>query len=761
MNLLIFLVLWGNVMKQKLLKRLLTAMAVIISLSFSTATAQNFVSEGTSQAYNASCKGVIKMKSATGTFVNTGTTANLGQGESGNPIDGTVDYGAIANGQAVPGFYYTRLVLTGGNKDVADGVRITGTECATPLSAYPDLANYPYYETVTNVSYTGTFYYVGTGPASQTIYPQYSLAGGQPNNYAILDLSGGGPKDILAGDEIGASAVNSATGTSLSIAGVLNTGTGTSTLAGLVTLDNAAAEFNVGNGDVNFNGNLTVNTGTLAVTGTGDAIIGATSTLNLVGTSSVVNLAANTDLVVTGTFTNGGDGTNLDFDCASNVTYNGTSLQSIVPTIASNAYGNLIMSASNKQSGTSSYGSNIHLCTNFSLSNGNLDMKNATTSGTLYMTSVAVNPNYGYALNGTTVTGTHLEEVYGQFVRTNGTAGTTALPNTMLRFNNANTEVTLASAANNPKSMEFGVRVDVMPFNHEPTKDLDRKVNLQYAGNTADFTYALKVGYNFNDFPWTATNTQTTVRMYESDASSTGVEKIGTGQVPTRGSAVDGSALGYVSIAGIGNAPSGTVPNGLGIFESGNDVLLRTGPTTFYTVASGRWTNPNTWDEGAIPQALDDAEIRHSVYVGIDAPFINTHYVAGDGDNNSTNNTKSEKDAYPSNVAAANRIEIASGFDKAALIMGNEDNGDGYVFWTTYTGAGYSFTNSNSTAPTVNYGSLNLDKSTYNSGSVFNGVWLTEYVGATGPTKWYPILRTNNFLNKGTVNNDGVIEVGN
>lgn len=728
-------------MKQRLLKSYLITLAVIIGFSFSTAIAQDFVSEGTSSAYNASCKGVIKIKSLTGTFVNNGTAVNMGQGESGNPIDGTVDYGATAAGQSVFGFYYTRLVLTGGNKSVNDGVRITGTECATPLAAYPDLANYPYYEDVTNVTYAGTFYYVGAGPATQTIFPQYSVTGGQPDNYNVLDLSGGGPKDILPGDVVGVGTINSDPTTTLSIAGGLNIGDGPSTFDGLVTLDNPAAEITVNNGDVTFDNNLTVNSGTLAVDGTGDAIVGPTSTLALVGNTSVIDLGPSTDLVITGLITNGGDGTNLDFDCLSTVTYNGTqNPQSILPTIATNAYGNLAMTGGAKRSGLGN-GNNLYLCNNLALTGGNLDMY--TNNGTLFMTNLAGTATYGG--------GTGNEEVEGKFNRTTGTAVGA------YTFNNRFTTIDLAADVDNPTSIELNVRPGVNPNNYDGARDLNRKINLTYTGNAGDFAYEMSAGYQYTDRPnWNAPNTEASVRMYEADGVGTpdDVEKIGTGQTPTRQAAGSIGNLGYVSLAGILNG-TGAVPNGIGIFASTHDVLLRTGPTTFYTIADGRWTNPNVWDEGTTPTAIDNAELRHSIYVGIDGPFINT---TGGTNEVAINNTLKEATVYAGNVAAANQIVIApkTGTPSPALIMGNEDNGDGYVFWTTST-TGYSLTNNNLNAPTVAYGSL-LAKSTYeNVASPFNGVWLTEYV--TGAH--YPTLKTNKLLNKGTINNDGVIEVGN
>ena len=51
-------------------------------------------------------------------------------------------------------------------------------------------------------------------------------------------------------------------------------------------------------------------------------------------------------------------------------------------------------------------------------------------------------------------------------------------------------------------------------------------------------------------------------------------------------------------------------------FLSTNDLILRAGPTIFYSVLSGRWSNPGTWDEGAQPGANDDAVVRHTVHAG-------------------------------------------------------------------------------------------------------------------------------------------------
>ncbi len=791
-------------MKQKLLRSYISAIALMVGLTFS-ASAQQFVSESGS-SYNASCRAVLKFKQNDATPVVNNGTAN--EGTVGNPIDGTVEYASSVDGQTVLGLFYEKLVLSGGKKTVITDVSIVGQACnvGTALTGYLNLETYPYYvATATDiVTYQGIFNYASDLP--QTIYPEYATTAGT-DMYNTLNLSGTGIKTIGAGTQVGTGTLTTAATTPLEVDGIIQVGAGPSTVSGTLTLNLAASEFNLTNGNVTFENVVTLTDGTLELTSTGNATFdgdvditagsialsstgnaefnnpvtlngtGADITLSgagnatfgdnvtvtegslvvadnaagdliiedgvtlALGADGIVDLGIGADLVITGSFTNSGNGTNLIFDCASIVTYNGTGGQTILGTVATNPYGNLLMSESAKTAGD-----DIYLCTNFSLSDGNLDMD----GNTLYMTSLTSNPYYGLALNGSTVTGNGLEEVLGKFNRVTSAAGT-------YRFNNNMTDVTLTNA--NLTSFELNVLPGTNPNNYDPATDVNRKVNITYspapASDDAE-NFDLKVGYRYEEGPiattyWDATYTQASIRMWEGNGTDD-EEKIGTGVPPVRTPAVAGTSLGAIKLSSIGNSLSSSTPNSIGLLASTNDVILRSGPTTFYSVNDGRWTNPNTWDEGEIPHQDDNAEVRTVVYVGIDGVDGTSVF------HPATGNQTPESTEYGTDPAA-NKITIAN-LDNAALIIGNEDNGStpGYVFKTKLT-SDYSFVNNNTRSSSLAFPLVETKANIV--ATDLNGLWLMPLIGGSRDANdYYPILSTQKIQNKGAINNEGMIELG-
>ena len=261
---------------------------------------------------------------------------------------------------------------------------------------------------------------------------------------------------------------------------------------------------------------------------------------------------------------------------------------------------------------------------------------------------------------------------------------------------------------------------------------------------------AIQAGYLESEKAnWDSPYSHTSLRFYEADG--TDVEKVGTGQEYGRGSAT-GDNLGYVSLAGIGSTTDGigSGTNDIAQFMSGNDLLLRSGRTTFYSINDGRWTNPATWDEGTVPTSIDNVEIRDMVYVGIKGSF------AGTGEDG---NQTPEHSHYGGDGAAANTITIAQkkavdGSPFPSLIIGNEDNPADYVFKTA--AAGTSFTNLNTNSPSLVF-PLEDAKNTITSSNVFNGLWL---ISLTQDSR-IPAFGTSQIENSGTINNEGIIELGN
>ncbi len=713
-----------------LLKTSALAVCFICFFAFGEAFAQNFISDGAASDYNATCGAVIRMKNNSSQFQNI-NTADLGQ--STNVIPGVVDWAGAGGTQTVQGLYYSLLYTSGTSaKTVADGVFVMGGACATFLPGYDSLGTYPYFATGGSRTYNGTFTYGGSG--AQNIFPEQSGSSG--TDYNILALSGGGTKTILDWGSVGAGVnVDLASGTDLTISGNLYTGTGISTFGGNVTMNDDDADFSVGTGAVNFDGNLTIASGTLTAASTsGDVTIASTSTLTLSGDNSVLDFANNSDLLITGSFVNNGNGANLLFACLSTVTYNGSqNPQLVVPTLQSNPYGNLVLTGGAKRGDDAlNYANNIFLCNNFALSGGNFDMW--TNGGTLTMLAVAGTATYGG--------GSGNEEVEGSMARTMDAGAASYV------FNNRNTTVTLLADANNPTLTTINMRPGQgsQMAQYDNTSDVNRRVTLTNNA-TNDFSMQVAVGYLFSEGPgaWGAPYEQSTIRFYE--GSATAVEKVGTGQVYSR-TAAAGANLGQVSLAAILRSTSGTLPNDIDKFFSSHDLILRAGPTTFYTVIDGRWTNPNTWDEGTQPSSIDNTEIRHAVYVGIDGPFIAT---GGGADGVAENNTLAEFTHYGTN-AAASTITIASGYANASLIIGNEDNPASYIFRTAST-TGTSFINNNTSVPAGVFPYTTAKASATKTD--FNGLWLINGYGAGTPG-----FGTYQITNQGTINNEGVIEIG-
>ncbi len=776
----------------------------ILSLTFLAVfalqlSAQNFTNTG-GGTYNATCGSVLKLNATNATV----TGNNIGT-DAANAIPGIVEWASTAADQNVGAYYYQRLVMSGGTKNMPNGVFVLGTACPTNLTGYSGLEEYGYFiaNGTGNVTYTGTFTYAGT---NQNIFP---------DQYNIIALTGTGA-NILNTDDVTAVNMNSNVGSDLTIAvggsltlgagdsdfagdvtvnGELTTGAGEvdfanltntgdiTTGAGNVTVNNnltssgdittGAGDLTVtgtasltdgelliaGTGDVIFNGATTTSeNNTIQMTGTGDLTFAAALTLNgtldadngaagaigdvtfggatTIGLTGELQLGNGTNLYISSTLSNLGDGTNLAFNCGSNVYYTADG-QAVLPTISSNPYGNLFLSGGSKVGGSlagAPTNFDVFLCGDFSLSGGNFDMfKGGTNSGTLVMT--VADKTATYAAN---------EEVVGSMRRTTDQTSRT------YTFNNAQTQIGLAANTENPTNVTLLVRPGTAPNDYEPTSDVNRKVNMTYTlGDPGDeFEMTARVGYLASEGPgggaWTAPYTQASVRFYETSTQPER-EKVGTGQTPTR-TAASGADLGFVQLAGIGNVASTNLPNDIDKFASGNDLVLAAGPTTFYSITDGRWTNPATWDEGTIPTSIDNAEIRTMVYAGIAGPFAGT-LAAG--------NTTPEHTHYGGDAAAANSIIIAN-IAGSAFILGNEDNPDNYVFKTAQN-TGVSFANNNTNSHTTAFGDGIPAKNTFTtSAHGFNGVWITPYginIGQTNPAR----LGTHNITNAGTFNNEGVV----
>lgn len=616
--------------------RLAALAAGVVLFSF-TANAQDLVN---SKKINNVAGGVIKFNDDNGKFTNNnantaqitnaGTIQMLG---TDNQFDGTtplataaarvpglVSYAdnAVGNQNIFPG-YYTDLdmanaavkqfgagqVFIGGNYTTADGDRVYGTS---------------------TVTYDG----VGT---PQSVAAENATNGGGYNNLAfdglaLKEVKNGvtlaqGTTSILAGATGGVNVDNtSANSTSLTSTGVFNQANG----SGDFTLINDGTATLLADGNI-IEGNTQVNLGTLNL---GDGLNPANTTIQNGGSlnladnaNALLDVKAEGILNVNGTFANlHAARTNQTFNASSTIDYQ-DGASNIVTTASTNPYGAFIISKSNAAINATNNGgteNDLNIATSFAMSGGsgnNLDMLNST-GGMVNLTSGSAG-NVTYAGN---------EEVVGTFRRTHN-----IITGQDYVFNNAQTKAnfTTKSTDNAANYFEFFVNPDGQTQYYDNTRDIKRQITIDYNHDT--WVGAITAGYQDLDVDeenaWDGTYNENQIRFREGKADGSLDEKVSTGAGnPYARTNAGAGSLGYVTLPGMtstnsdvdGNADDGffadaTAPH--------NELILRAGPAIWYSVNPGRWSNPNTWDEGTEPPTDAEVVVRHNVHAGFVRPIDN------------------------------------------------------------------------------------------------------------------------------------------
>jgi hypothetical protein len=180
--------------------------------------------------------------------------------------------------------------------------------------------------------------------------------------------------------------------------------------------------------------------------------------------------------------------------------------------------------------------------------------------------------------------------------------------------------------------------------------DVDRLITYNYNQSAADWVATFEYGYKQTEEP-TYTNAaagydHTSLRFREVAGGSS--EKVATGQATT-GIHNGGEIFASRTLPGIqpGTATLAQIDNPAPLF-------LRGGPTTFISIAHGRWSNPATWDEGVEPGSGDNVIIA-------DGTQVHTGGTAPNRDNYSNDET--------SENAMASSVLIQS---NGALIFGTD-----------------------------------------------------------------------------------------
>jgi len=616
-------------------------------------------------------------------------------------VPGNMRYSANTGTQNVQARYYTNLEMDGPSaKAIPDAVYVSGTYNVTAASG--------------NRTYSGTFYYDGTG--DQTIFAETATSGSvnRYNNLAIMTGSGAcavgtSTKTIADNQTISLMGdFSSASGTTLALEGQLFAVNATAN--GPITINDPTpgttfAELRT-TGTATYAANVTVTAGLFNVAG-GTSTIQSGATLSLANsTNAQLQLAGGTTLDIAGVLQNNLPArTNWTFDATSTIRFTSTAAGQTIPyTVASNPYGNVYTSGNTKSTES---GGDVIMAGDLTVESDNITV---ATGRVWNMTNASASVTYsGAGAN---------SEIVGQMQRAiSGTGSYT--------FNNAQTVVTF-TAGTLPTTVTLAVFPQTDPNNYDNTKDVQRKVTVSWSGSDA-WTATFRVGYKASDIPstWDASVNQGNLRFYESP-STPPVEKVATGN-PYNRLAASGTNLGYIELAGIQGTAT-AVPNGFGYIASGNDLLLRGGPTVFYAVAHGRWSNPATWDEGVEPSPSDE--------VVIDGFTVHAGYVRTI-DNYTTN------EAYPGQLAA--KITIGSS-PNSALLFGSTSGPK--TFSLNMAAAGELINN--------RVGTANITSGTPDTGSSPIDAGLVVYTTSGNEIT----LIAKSLENNGTLHNFGEVEVG-
>ena len=473
-------------------------------------------------------------------------------------------------------------------------------------------------------TYNGTFYYDGTAP--QFIMQERGLAGtvNRYNNMTLLY----GPKTVSSGTEV--------------------------RMEGIFTNDDQSPLFTEGEfwwgTDSYINSNVTVWAGGFQATGSGvtelrsdvevqngeflipddaDTVtIFETWTLRAQNDpAALFTMGENTHLRVLGDYRN-------DFPALTNATFAGTSLvnyegiqdpQIMQATAVTNPYGNVRTANSLKGAN-----GDVHVANDLAVND----------------TNVVMIP-YRMSLLLGDATYTNNAEVIGAFHRNLDGAAL----NQIYAYNNEETHVAWTIL---PEEFQMDVRPGVDPNDYDPTTDIHRKITVTHTG---DYEATIRAGYKVEDIPptWAPTTAERLLKMYNAyGPPNERAIKLTPTTPPTyaRRPIAQSSGIAYVQLAGIRN----TGPDNLRL-DNGNDLLLRGSRDILRAVASGRWSNPFTWDEAREPEPEDR--------VIIDGFTVHTGYVRA-------NDNYAIREEWPDSMALS--VVIANS-PNSALLFGYEAPG--------------------------------------------------------------------------------------
>lgn len=593
--------------------------------------AQSLVNFGTGAVRN---QGTIRFRSDTGKFMNDGPLDSISNnviefGGSDNmftDVAGFTDF-STALGQdsswRVPGLvrysrsasiqqnvqrrYYTNLEMAdSSSKWIPDSVFVGGV--------YTIFLSGPR-------TYNGTFFYDGSAP--QNIMQENAL-NGTVNRYRAMTLLNG-PKTVPYGMEVRMDDVFRNDSISpLFVEGQYYWGTRSFINAPLTIW--VGGMQTTGSGVTELRANVLVQNGTFIVPDDADTVvIFPTYELRLLSDSNArFVMGDSTRLDVLGDFRNLYTPlTNVVFDTSSLVNYAGLQdPQLMQATAASHPYGHLRTAITVKNAN-----GDVHLASSLSVNDTNVVMIPNTLSMTLGPASYTNN-----------------SEVIGAFRRVLKDA------DSIVNYVYNNNE-TFARFFIVPDQLTMDVRPQTRPNDYDSTTDVFRKITVTHTNN---YKATIRAGYKATDIPptWAPSTSERLLKMYNSYPAPNERSLKLTPTVPptyNRRPLSMSAGIAFVELTGIENQGFDNLR-----LDYGNDLLLRGSRDVLKAVASGRWSNPFTWDEAREPEPEDR--------VIIDGFTVHTGYIRA-------NDNYAVREAWPDSMA----MQVTIGTQvNSALLFGYE-----------------------------------------------------------------------------------------
>jgi hypothetical protein len=634
---------------------------------------------------------------------------------------------------------------------------------------------------------SNTFIYDGNGTvglANQTIFPEDNIPSGDNNRYANLFLAGAGNKTVADASTVYVKyGFASIVGSDLVVDGSIYVGhenatCAPTTVAGNVTVGATnTGVFNMGYEDITYTGSVDIqNSSEFALSQSGDGVFGGTVTvtsgtftstdaasgditINTTGTLAItaggdIYLGNDNNMYITGAITNAGTGTNLVFADASDVYYNAAGNQSVLPTLITNSYANLHVEGG----GTKSASDNVFVRETF----GAGTTTNTTTTFTLG------DLTNDYLAMGDGAASYYLgSEVVGKMRRDMdiGTAMTTSGTYTM---NNAATQIafcTVPGVTNN--FFQLDIRPGIFPsptYIDAPGAGYYDVQRLIVADGTGDLSL-LRIGYLTSEY---AGSTPNDIKM---------LEGWGPGKSPRGDKMVTGTPYGHgtlsifntVDLIGVNDEPNnlyctqmvegaGAPGNNHQLYD-GSAIALTDEQLPLISVRNGRWSDPQTWDEGRTPVTEDYALIRHIVYTGI---YDGTNVFGARPWKKDEDLLTGVTGGVLANRVRIDPIDITD--DKTgpavALVIGNNDIGWNddpdnmssrqpmLIFGDISSGTNQGLFIDNTAASTWN------ELTTAGNYSTLNCLWLMT------PSTLIPKGQAKQISNSGSIHNNSLLEIG-